>query len=47
MPRQPRSDHTLGAYLKKAGIPKEAMKSGSGRATRKDAKIATLLKRAK
>ena len=47
MPRQPRSDQTLGAYLKKAGIPKEAIKSATGRATRKDARIANLRKRAK
>jgi hypothetical protein len=45
MPRQPRSDQTLETYLKKAGIPKKAMKSATGRATRKDAKIATLRKR--
>ena len=47
MPRKPRKDQTLGAYLKKAGIPKIAMKSATGRATRKDAKIETLRKRAK
>ena len=45
MPRKPRIDQTLGSYLKKAGIPKAAMKSPTGRATRKDAKIGTLAKR--
>lgn len=43
--RQPRKDQTLGAYLKKAGVPKKALKSPTGRATRKDAKLATLQKR--
>jgi len=45
MPRQPRSDQRLGAYLNKAGIPKKAMKSPKGHVTRKDAKIGTLRKR--
>ncbi len=45
MPRQPRSDQTLGSLLKKAKIPKRALKSATGRATRKDAKIGNLRKR--
>jgi hypothetical protein len=45
MPRQPRGDQTLGSYLRKAKIPKSAMKSPTGRATRRDAKIGNLRRR--
>ena len=45
MPRKSRGDQSLGAYLKKAGVPKAALKSPTGRVTRKDAKIETLRKR--
>ncbi len=42
---KPRSDQTPASYLKKAGIPKKALKSPKGRATRKDAKLSPLRKR--
>jgi hypothetical protein len=45
MSRRPRGDQTLGAYLKKAGIPKKAIKSPKGRRTRIDAKLGNLRKR--
>jgi hypothetical protein len=45
MSRQPRGDQTLGAYLKKGGVPKKAMKSPKGRRTRIDAKLENLRKR--
>jgi hypothetical protein len=43
--RKIRKDATLGAALKKLGIKKQVLKSPTGRATRKDAKIGTLRKR--
>jgi hypothetical protein len=45
MARTPRKDQTLGSYLKKAGVAKQALKTPTGRTVRKDAKIATLRKR--
>ena len=45
MPRKTRKDASLGSALQKLGIKKEALKSATGRATRKDAKIGTLRKR--
>ena len=47
MARAPRKDQTIGSYLKKAGVSKKALKTGTGRPVRKDAKISTLRKRSK
>lgn len=43
--RKIRKDATLGTALKQLGIKKTALKSPTGRATRKDTKIGTLRKR--
>jgi uncharacterized membrane protein len=42
MPRKTRSDCTVGAFEKKAGLPKGTIRNNSGRDTRSDKRISTI-----
>lgn len=47
MARKIKGNSTLNSLMKRAGISKNALKSASGRAVRKDVKISTLRKKSK